>query len=190
MLDYAIHFYYTHKVFFYILLLVLVILEGPVIILSLSFLAVKFHFSFLDIYIFAFLWDFLWDLWHFLFWRFFSVKILKKDFSLVQKIDKKLKNHSLLDKLIVIKYTPPITSLGLIYLWFSKISFKNYIKNSFYISVFSAFFITFIWYNFWYLFKDKDNLVYLIFWSFLSFVVFYFLFKIITKYIIKKIYDS
>ena len=134
-------------------------------------------------------WDFIWDLLHYIVWRFFKNKILKKDFSLVQKVENKLKWHSLIDKLIVIKYTPPITSLWLLYLWYAKTNFKQFIKAGVIISIISSIFITSIWYNFWYLFKDENDFRYLIILLFLSFVVFYFLLRVITKYLIKKIYE-
>jgi len=54
----------------------------------------------------------------------------------------------------------------------------------------SSFFITIIWYNFWYLFKDNDNFVLFISLVFVSFVIFYFVFRKISKFIIKKIYEK
>ncbi len=190
MIDYIIHFYLNYKIIFYLLLIIWVIIEGPIIILSLCLLAPKFGFGFFEILFFAFLWDFIWDLFHFLFARFFRNKFKNKDFWIIKNLEKKLRKHSLLDKLIIIKYTPPITSLWLLYLWFSNTSFKKYLKNSIYLSVFTSLFITFIWYNFGYLFSKQDNFYYFIILLFLSFVLFYFLFKLLRKYLLKKIYDS
>jgi len=189
MLDYAIHFYNSYTILFYIFLVIAVILEWPITILALSLLSWKLWIGFFTILIFAFIWDFVWDLLHYIVWRFFKNKILKKDFSLVQKVENKLKWHSLIDKLIVIKYTPPITSLWLLYLWYAKTNFKQFIKAGVIISIISSIFITSIWYNFWYLFKDENDFRYLIILLFLSFVVFYFLLRVITKYLIKKIYE-
>ena len=189
MFEYIIHFYESYKIIFYLLLIIWVIFEGPIIILSLSLVSPILKISFLEVLFFAFLWDFLWDLLHFLFARFFKNKI-KKDFWIILKLEKKLEKHSLFDKLLVIKYTPPISSLGLLYLWYSKLKLKDFIKNDIILNIFSAVLISSIWYFFWKYFVDTNNFVYFIMWLFFSFVVFYFLFKFIRNYLIKKIYDS
>jgi len=149
MLDYILHFYNSYTFFFYLLLIVWVVAEWPIIILGLSLISYKIWFGFYELLFFAFLWDFLWDLLLFLIWKYFSKKFKNKDFSLIKKLNKKLKYHKLLDKLIVIKYTPPITSLGLIYLGFSGISLKKFIKNNIILNIFSSFLITILWYSFW-----------------------------------------
>ena len=189
MFDYILHFYETYKILFYFFIILWVIFEWPIIILSLSLIANKIWFNFYEIFFLAFLWDFLWDLLHFLFAKFFRKK-LKKDFSIIEKLNKKLEKHSLFDKLLVIKYTPPITSLGLLYLWYSQVSLKKFIKNDIVFNIFSSLFITIIWYNFWSLFKNIDNFWIFISLVFISFVIFYFLFRIITRYFVKKIYDT
>jgi len=206
MFEYIIHFYESYKIIFYLLLTIGVIFEGPIIILSLSLIASKLKISFWEILFFAFLWDFLWDLLHFLFARFFKNKLKnpsvfqtvlfnfkgsKKDnFSVIKKLEKKLEKHSLFDKLLVIKYTPPISSLGLLYLWYSKLKIKDFIKNDIILNIFSAVLISSTWYFFGKYFVDTNNFVYFIMWLFFAFIVFYFLFKFIKNYLIKKIYDS
>jgi len=189
MFDYALSFYLNHEIIFYILLIISVVLEWPITILALSLIAPKLWIWFIEILFFAFLWDFLWDLLHYFVWSFFKWFILKKDFSLIKKVENKLKNNSLFDKLIVIKYTPPITSLWLLYLWFSKIPIKKFIKNDIFLCVFSSIFITSIWYNFWYLFKNNNNFLLFISLIFISFIIFYFILRKVTWYIIKKIYE-
>ena len=189
MLELALHFFNNYTIFFYILLTISVIIEWPIIILWLSLIAPKLWFWFFEILFFAFIWDFWGDLLHYFIWKFFKNKIAKKNFSVIKKIEKKLKKHSLLDKLIVIKYTPPITSIGLLYLWYTKISLKKFIKNDIILSIFSSIFITSIWYNFWNYFKDNNNFGYFIILLFFSFIVFYIFLKLITKYLIKKIYE-
>ncbi len=189
MLEYILHFYSDYTLIFYIFLIIAVILEWPITILSLSLVAPKLEIWFFEILLFAFLWDFLWDLLHYFVWRFFKWYIIKKDFKLIKKIEKKLKKHSLFDELIIIKYSPPITSLWLLYLWFSKIPISKFIKNDIFLCIFSSIFITSIWYNFWYLFKDNDNFILFITLVFISFIVFYFILRKFTWYIIKKIYE-
>lgn len=189
MFEYILHFYTNYTVLFYILLTITVILEWPITILALSLVAPTLSINFFIILLFSFLWEFLWDTLHYLFWKFFKTKVLKKDFSIIKKIEERLKWHNLMDKLIVIKYTPPITSLWLLYLWYTKTDFKIFLKKDIVLCLFSAVFITSIWYNFWHLFKNQTDLKYLIILFFLSFIVFYFLFRTFTKYLIKKIYE-
>jgi membrane protein DedA with SNARE-associated domain len=191
MLDYALNFYNNYTTIFYILLVVSVIIEGPITILTLSFLAPKFWFSFILIYFFSFIWEFTWDLIHYFIWRYFKKNIFKdKNFKLLEKIENKLKYHSLFDKLIVIKYTPPITSIGLIYLWFQKVKLKRFIQNVVVFSLFNWILITFIWYYFWILFVNNNDLKYIIIWFMLSFLIIYFLSKIIASYFVKKILNE
>ena len=186
MLEYILNFYSEYTIIFYGLLVISVIVEWPIVILALSLVAPKLGIWFFEILFFAFLWDFFGDIILYFFGRFFS----KKDLKLIKKIDKKLKNYSLLDKLIIIKYTPPLTFAWFVYLWYKKIKFKTFLKNIFVLSSLSAFFISIIWYNFWYLFKNNNNFVLFISLVFISFVIFYFIFRKITKYILKKIYEK
>lgn len=191
MLDYALHFYNNYTIIFYILLLVWVILEWPIIILTLSLLAPKFWFTFAFICVFSFLWEFWWDFLHYMIWRFFKKNVFRdKKFNIFEKIEKKLENHSLMDKLIVIKYTPPITSIGLIYLGFQKTNFKSFMNNWAILALFNAILITSIWYNFGSLIKDKNDFEYLLMGLMFSFLLFYMLVKVITSYFIKKILNE
>ncbi len=191
MLDYILHFYNNYTSVFYGLLIVWVIFEGPIIILALCLLSYSLNISYLTILFFSFLWDFWWDMIHYFIWRFFKKKIFKdKNYLLLEKLNKKLEGHSLLDKLIVIKFTPPITSMWLFYLWFNKTQLKSFIKNDLILSVFSSILITTIWYNFWYLFKNNTDFWYLIVLVFISFAFFYFLLKFISKYLINKILND
>ncbi len=189
MFDYIIHLYVTHTIIFYIFLVVLVIIEWPITILTISLLAPKIGINFIEIFILAFIWDFVWDLLYYFAWKFSKNKIIKKDFKVIKKIEDKLKKKSLLDEMIIIKYTPPITSIGLFYLWYINTNLQKFLKNWFFLSTFSAVIVTSIGYNFWYLFKDNNNFLLFITFIFISFVVFYFLFRKLTNFIIKKIYE-
>jgi membrane protein DedA with SNARE-associated domain len=137
MIDFALNFYNNYIIIFYILLVVAVILEWPITILILSLLSPKFWLSFLFVFFFSFLWEFFWDLLHYFIWRFFKKNIFKdKNYKLLENIEKKIEKRSLLDKLIVIKYTPPITSIWLIYMWFQKINLKKFTKDIVLINIF------------------------------------------------------
>ncbi len=191
MFDYAFSFYNDYTIIFYFLLFIAVIVEGPITILLFSLVAKKLWVNFFTIFIFAFLWEFIWDLLHYIVWRFFSIDIFKnKKIKVLEKINTQLDKHSLLDKLIVIKYTPPITSIWLIYMWFKKIKLKQFLKYVSIFAIFNGLLITSIWYNLWYLFKDTENFWYFIILLFISLLIFYFLIKNISKFIIKKIYEQ
>ena len=186
MFDYALSFYDNHLLLFYLFLIIAVILEGPITILAFSLIAVKFKISFFEVLIFSFIWEFFWDLLHYTIWRFFIWNIFKyKNFSILKKIQKKLKNNSLFEQLLVIKYTPIITNIWLLYLWYKKTNLIFFIKTVSIFAIINGIIITSIWFNFWYLFKDTSDFSYFIVLLFLAFLLFYFLIKIISKYVIK-----
>ena len=187
MIDYALHFYNNYTIIFYVLLTVTVILEWPITILTLALLAPKFWFSFLLIYSFWFIWEFFWDLAHYFVWRFFEKNLLSnKKYKVFEKIEKKLENHSLFDQIIVIKYIPPITSIWLLYLGFNKTNLITFIKNVTIFALLNSLIITFIWFNFWILIKDKQEFEYIIIWIMVSLLILYLTLKIITSFITKK----
>ncbi|MDD3144611.1 MAG: VTT domain-containing protein [Candidatus Gracilibacteria bacterium] len=191
MLDYALHFYNNYTVIFYILLIITVILEGPITILTLSLLSTTFGFSFIFVYIFAIIGELFGDILHYILGRFFKQNIFKnKNFEILERTEEKLKNHSLFDKLIVIKYTPPITSIGLIYLGYNKVDFKKFLKNIVIFSFLNGFLITFIGFYFGKYFVNKDDFKYLIIGLLFSFLLLYFLIKIISSYFIKKVLND
>lgn len=188
MIDYIINFHETYLILSYFLIIVIVVLEWPIFLIFLSLSASKLGIWYFEILLFSFIGDFFWDLLHYFFWHFFKIKIMKnKNWNKLVKINKKLEWYPLFDKLIVIKYTPPITSVWLLYLGFSNVRFKNFIKNDFIIVFVSSIIISSIAYNFWVIFKDVDDFKYLIMIIFLTFMILYFTIKILSKYIIKKI---
>lgn len=187
MIDYALSFYNNYTIIFYVLLTVTVILEWPITILTLALLAPKFWFSFLLIYSFWFIWEFFWDLAHYFVWRFFEKNLLSnKKYKVFEKIEKKLENHSLFDQIIVIKYIPPITSIWLLYLGFNKTNLITFIKNIIVFAWLNSLIITFIWFNFWILIKDRQEFEYIIIWIMISLLILYLTLKIISSFIIKK----
>jgi hypothetical protein len=191
MLDYILQFYNNYTIIFYFLLILIAIIEWPIIVLALSLLSAKLWFSYIFLFFISFMWDFIWDMIHYFIWRFFSKKFEnKKDFKIIENINKKLEKHSLFDKIIVIKYTPPITSIWLIYLWYKEKNVFNFMKNIVPVIWFNSFIITFVWFYFWYLFVDNENFSYFIMVFFLSLAILYLWTKFITKYLIKKIYND
>lgn len=189
MLEYILNFYNNHIVLFYILLTFVVIIEWPITIIWLSLLSSFFNITYTTLFIYSFIGDFSWDVLHYLVWRFFRKKFYNKSkFDKLDYINEKLVNHSLIDKLIVVKFTPPITSIGLMYMWFQKINFKKFIVNDFFIVIITALIISSIWYNFWHIFIwNKNDFIYLLMILFFSFMVFYLIFKVFFKYIVSKI---
>jgi hypothetical protein len=187
MIDYALSFYNNYTIIFYILLTITVVLEWPITILTIALLAPKFWFSFLLIYLFWFIWEFFWDLAHYFVWRFFEKNLLNnKKYKVFEKIEKKLENHSLFDQIIVIKYIPPITSIWLLYLGFNKTNLITFIKNIIVFALLNSLIITFIWFNFWILIKDKQEFEYIIIWIMISILILYLALKLVTSFIIKK----
>ncbi|MFA5916609.1 MAG: hypothetical protein WC850_00055 [Candidatus Gracilibacteria bacterium] len=187
MIDYALSFYNNYTIIFYVLLTVTVILEGPITILTLALLAPKFGFSFLLIYSFGFIGEFFGDLAHYFVGRFFEKNLLSnKKYKVFEKIEKKLENHSLFDQIIVIKYIPPITSIGLLYLGFNKTNLITFIKNIIVFAGLNSLIITFIGFNFGILIKDRQEFEYIIIGIMISLLILYLTLKIISSFIIKK----
>ncbi|MDD2871504.1 MAG: hypothetical protein PHS49_05945 [Candidatus Gracilibacteria bacterium] len=191
MLEYILHFYTNYTILFYILVVIIAIIEGPIIILALSLVAGKLGFSYFLLYSISFLGDFIGDMIHYGVGRFFSKRYEnKQEFKILLEVNKKLEGHSLFDKLIVIKYTPPITSIGLIYLGYKEKNIWKFMKNDAGIVIFNALFITAIGYHFGNMFVNNDDFTYFMMLFFFSLALFYIGLKFITKYLIKKIYDD
>lgn len=191
MIDFAISFYNDYLVLFYLIIIIAVILEWPIVILTLTLLSAKLEIPFFVLIILALIWDFGWDLLHFFTWKIFHKKFEKsKKFKKFENFKEKIDNFPFFEKLIVIKYTPPITSIWLIYLWLNWEKTWNFIKYDFPISTFSSFLVLFIWHNFWQYFKNTDNFTY--FFLAVWFAIFLLILstKLIAKYILKKIYKK
>ena len=134
MLEYALSFYQEYTRIFYILIAIVVLLEGPIIILTLTILSPQLWIWIPFLFFLSLFWDFWGDLLHFLLGKYWEKLFPSKRRSeakspTFQKLTKTIDNYPLLEKLIIIKYTPPITSIGLIYLWVSKVKmfdFQNF----------------------------------------------------------------
>lgn len=191
MFEYAISFYNEYIFLFYFLVTIAVILEWPIVILTLTLLSPKLGISFPILLFFALIWDFWWDILHFFVWKFFKKYFLEKQkFKKLEDLNKKINSFPLLDRLIIIKYTPPITSIWLIYLWVSGTKIWDFVKRDFPLCLFSSLLVLFIWYNFWEYFKNSNNLTYFFLAVWFAIFVVIFSSKIIWNFIIKKIYNK
>ena len=187
-INYAITFYENYKIIFYLIIFIAVILEWPITVLSLAIFAPKLGIWFPTIFLFAFLWDFLWDSLHFFVWRFVKWITLKnKNFSKAENLFKKIENYSFFDKLIVIKYTPPITSIWLLYMWFTKIWVKEFLLKNWVLCLTSSIILSSIWIFIGEKFADNKNiLIYLFMAIWVILITVYFLSKLIIKIVNKK----
>ncbi len=191
MLEYALHFYNTYTSIFYIILFFAVIFEWPITILTLSIIAPTINISILSVYIFAFIWELLWDTFHYVVWRFYKKNFTKdKKFELFEKIESKIRDESIFEKLLVIKYTPPITSIWLFYLWFQRTNFKKFLLSITIFWLLNSLIITLIWYNFWVYFANQERLEYIVAWVMFWFLLLYLLIRLIRTYFIKNILNG
>jgi len=55
MFEFALSFYNNHLLLFYLFLIIVAILEGPITILALSLVAINFEISFFEVLIFSFI---------------------------------------------------------------------------------------------------------------------------------------
>ena len=189
--EFILNFYNSYTLVFYILFLWFVIIEWPITILVLSWFAPTIGMWVISIYIMAFLWEFLWDILHYMFGRLFKINICKnKNFHIFEKIEKKIEHYSLFDQIAVIKYIPPITSIWLIYLWFQKINVKKFLKNVSIFALINSFIFTFIWYFFWKYVSSEQNLKYIIVWLLLAILCLYILVKTIKTYLVTHILNE
>lgn len=134
MLEYLLDIATTSEGLFYGGILIAVLLEGPMVVLSLTILAGKLNLGFWFLFFLSLFGDFGGDLLHFLLGRYGNKllkyrKLIPKPEKLSQ-LNEKIKNYPLLEKLIIIKYTPPITTLGLIYLGSTDLQITDFIRNT------------------------------------------------------------
>lgn len=153
MLDFALHFANNHLILFYSLVLIALLLEGPIVIFTLTTLAWLLHLPLWIIFVFAVFGDAGGDILHFLAGKY--AKNLISKIPVLSKIQiknqtflafyQKIHNYPLLEKLIIIKYTPPVTSAGLLYLWASGISFYQFLKSTLPLCLISSTIVFSIW---------------------------------------------
>nr|MDD3719977.1 hypothetical protein [Candidatus Gracilibacteria bacterium] len=191
LLDYIIGLYNNHEVIFFILLVFIIAIESRITIFGLVILSPKLGLNFLDIYLFLFFGELLGDTIHYGFGRFFSKFFInnkqENKVSYVKNLQEKLKDKPTFDLLMIIKYTPPITSIGLIYLGFEKYNFKKFILNDLILLFFSSTIITSILFYFGGLLKNNDNLTLFFSEVLIVFMIIFLTIKYISKFIIKKI---
>ncbi len=182
MLDFALQFYSQYQFVFFFLLIIVVILEGPITVLALSVIAPSLGLGFIAVFLFSFLWDFLWDVLHFYFWRFFrGFQSKEKNNTRILRLNSYVDKHSLIDTLILIKYTPPLTSIGLLYLWsYLKKSSRFLILDAWLVTM-SSLIITSLWMYFGNTLKNFQNPSYVIAGILFIFIVFYFLIRFLVS---------
>ena len=193
MLEYALSFYQEYTRIFYILIAIVVLLEGPIIILTLTILSPQLWIWIPFLFFLSLFWDFWGDLLHFLLGKYWEKLFPNKRRSWAksptfQKLTKTIDNYPLLEKLIIIKYTPPITSIGLIYLWVSKVKMFDFIKKDFPLCLLSTIVVIYIGFYFGQYFNTKTNFWWLIFWIWLGILTTITLSRLIWKFLLKKIY--
>lgn len=135
MLEFALEFYHNYHIIFYLFLTIAVILEGPIVILTLTSLSGVLGIPIRVVICFAIVGDAGGDILHFLLWKYAkkilnlipALNRLKIQNQTFLSFEQKINNYPLLEKLIIIKYTPPITSAGLIYLGSSGLSFRKFL---------------------------------------------------------------
>lgn len=152
MLDFALWLYNNHHVLFLMIIICTVILEGPITILLLSIAAPTLWLAFWEIFIFSMIGEIWWDVLHYTVGRlsknaFRKHKNQKK--SQFQKFEKYERSLSLFEKILIIKYTPPITSIGLLYLGFQHTDFKKFFLYSSIFSLINGTIFVSLGYFFW-----------------------------------------
>lgn len=195
MIEFALGFYQNYQRLFYLLLTVAVILEGPIVILTLTSLSWVLSIPLPIVLLFAILWDIWGDVLHFFLGKYGkkflklipAIKNLKIQNQNFLSFHQKIQNYPLLEKLILIKYTPPITSAGLIYLWSSGLSFRKFIIASLPLCLLSSGLVFIIGlFLSQYLTSQKQIIRFLIGFGISIFLVLR-LIRIIGKYLIKKV---
>lgn len=196
--NYIFSFHSEHYAIFIILLFIGVVIEWPLIIFSISLLATKLGFGFWEILVISFLWDITGDIMYFHIWKYIWSKFIRKNKNneiidsneakkqetenkYLAKIDKAINENHIFETLLMIKYTPPITLLWLIYLWYKKIKLKKFVIWVLPIVVFNSLLITSLWYFFWKYFVNKDDFYHTIIYIFCGFGLLYFITKFLPK---------
>lgn len=153
MLDFALSFATQHTFLFYSLVLIALLLEGPIVIFTLTALSWPLQIPLWMIFILAVFGDAGGDILHFLAGKYTKNLISKIPFFTKIQIKnqtflsfyKKIHNYPLLEKLIIIKYTPPITSAWLLYLGSSGLNFYRFLKSTLPLCFFSSIIVVTIW---------------------------------------------
>lgn len=176
--------------YWYWILVPLMIIEWPIITITLALLSHHLGISFWLLLILSFVWDFMWDVIHYYVGIFSQKKILQyqqKNNKYLAWIDSKIDHKSLLDTLIVVKYFPPITSIGLLYLWFKRTNLTKFMLYDAAIVMVNSIVLVTIWYYFWWYVTSSSNTSYIIAGILISLGAIYFAAKYIRSLIVKHI---
>jgi len=123
----------------YLYLLILTTIEGPITSFVSAWFAAQWVLRIEYVAIIAFLWDIIWDIFLYMIWRLFGKISFLKKFQLFSKEQSFLKRT--LDKspflyLLVVKFTPYLSTPSLIYAWSKKMKVRLFVIYSFVISIF------------------------------------------------------
>ncbi len=187
MLEFALDFFQNHQRRFYALITIAVILEGPIVILTLTSLSESLEIPLFIIFLFAIIGDTGGDILHFFVGRYgkkilnlLPFKIKNQHFL---KIRKTIEDYPLLEKLIIIKYTPPITSAGLFYLGATSLSFKTFFLTTLPLCLISSSLVFGIGVFFSHYIINQDHIV----WMFLGLGISLFIVLKLFKYCGKRL---
>lgn len=120
----------------YVLMLILMIIEWPIVTFIAAFLASLWVFDIWLVFILAWMWDILWDLlfysigrygWH-LFTQSTTIKNPEQS-SLIQKLDHLIRDNLAL-AILVIKFTPYTPPIGLTYIGKMRVDIRRYLLAS------------------------------------------------------------
>lgn len=193
MLEYALSRYHEYIVLFYAIVVIIVLLEGPITIMTLTMLAPQLWLPLEVIFLLSMIGDFGGDYLHFLVGRY-GKKLLKKQEenpdSPLNKVHKQLEKYPLLEKLIIIKYTPPISNVGLIYLGTSPISTKAFLLKTLPLCTFSSILVISLGHYFGNYFQQQENLAQALFWIGITIVSVLFILRLLGKRLVKKVNEK
>ncbi len=191
-LSSIVTFYGSHEFLFFFFLILALIIEWPAIILWISLLAPQLGFSFVEIFLLSFVGDFIGDMIHYIIWRYFAnrfpaIKQKTEKWQRIQALESKLSKQKLLDLLVVIKYTAPLTSLGLLYLGYKKVNFKSFALNTFILIACSSLIISSLGYFFASKFSSTENFSYFVVIILAGLGLLYLIITYLSKLLIHKI---
>lgn len=194
MFEYAFSFYQNYLPFFFILTIIAVLLEWPIVILTLTLLSGKLGIPISLIIILSLIGDFGGDMLHFYLGKYGNTLLKKLNFKRksekLTRLNKKIKNYPLLEKLIIIKYTPPITSIGLIYLGTTQLPTLEFIKTTLPLCLLSSWLIISIGYFFGEIFTKTQYLWVFFFGAGIVIFSVIILLKFLGKFLVRKIKEK
>jgi membrane protein DedA with SNARE-associated domain len=178
-------------VLFFLILIIFLIFEGPWVLLILAALAPKLGLSFWHIYLLSVLGDLLGDVMRYGIGRYANnltyIKQRVEKLPTIKLIDEKIENNKLLDVLILVKYSPIVATLGLMYLGYKKIDFKQFLIYVTVMIAIYSFILSFVGYYFGKVFAGTDNFSYFVIGLSVGIIILYFLTRRFSRLLLRKI---